>query len=99
MDVHMVGLVNPDYRPGGTQFPATGTDAVECGSSSSDTVMVSFVEYNEECRYEELYLQPFEDWAWNHETEHQTVTVQVIEQVRGMLRGRWKMWWNGRSLK
>jgi len=68
MNLHMVALRNPDYLSGGTSYPATGADAQACGESSSDTVMVGFTNYNEQCRGQSM--TSFETWMWDHEGLH-----------------------------
>lgn len=78
-NIHMASAINPDYSPGGVKYPATGSDAVACGANASDTVPRSFVEYNEQCRFQPEYLVPWESWVWNHEDRHMLNAVAYVE--------------------
>lgn len=78
-DLHMAALINPDYLAGGSAYPATSADAIACGGSGSDTIMVGFTAYNEQCQNQSML--PFESWAWDHETEHMMNAVGYVAQT------------------
>lgn len=78
MNLHAVAILNPDYLPGGTEYPATGADAEACGAPGSATVMIGFIDYNELCRNQSMI--PFETWAWEHETQHMVNASDYVAQ-------------------
>jgi hypothetical protein len=80
VDVDMRAIVNPAFLPGGTAYPATGSDAQACGADPSSIVLIDFVGYNEECRFDLNHMVPFEAWMWDHETTHMTNAVTYVQQ-------------------